>query len=222
MHTQAVSADTLRRTPSEAWSLDVRTMVRPALTYRHLATHAPPGGLLTPLRRPILIAVALGCMASVLATGTATLRLVAPATLYWAYAPIAEALALSLTLLTVGRSRQRVGSSIDAYFAGRGPIVLTVLIVAGTLASVRPDTGWTLLTTVCVGALLVVLVWSVRIDYCFFRDFLGRSRTASLWGVFLLRAIVWPVVFGVFGVPGLTLSGIGAELAGVVREILAG
>jgi hypothetical protein len=39
--------------------------------------------------------------------------------------------------------------------------------------------------------------------------------------VVLLRLIVWPLVFGVFSVPGLSFVGFGEEMLAVARELLA-
>jgi len=35
-----------------------------------------------------------------------------------------------------------------------------------------------------------------------------------------VRLLVWPIVFGVFAVPGFTFGAMGEELAGVVRELV--
>src|SRR5678816_537710 len=137
MLTNVVAAvDRAARTWRFRWSLDARLMVRPAGTFRQLSTQPLQGGLLVALRRPLVIAVALGFMASLTATGTATLRLVVPATLYWAYAPLMQCCALGLVLLMLRHRRQRTGTTFDVYFAGRAPMLLLQLLIVGTLASI--------------------------------------------------------------------------------------
>src|SRR3954468_19136018 len=68
-------ADTARDTRQRTWSLDARLMTRPAQTCRELATQPLERGMVTALRRPVTIAMALGCLASVASAGIATLRL---------------------------------------------------------------------------------------------------------------------------------------------------
>jgi hypothetical protein len=207
--------------PLLRWSLDASLMLRPTVTYQRLSRQPLESGWLVGLRRPIVIATALGCMASVLATGTGTLRLVVPATLYWSYAPLLQCGALGVVLLTLRERQQRTGATFDVYFAGRAAMVLLQLIIVGTLASVRPDLGWTFLTTAGIAATLAVLAWSARIDYCFFRDFLRQTPLASVFKLLILRLIVWPLVFGVIGVPGLTFGGLIREIFSTARELMA-
>src|SRR3954468_13771001 len=217
-----IGADTARDTRLLTWSLDARLMTRPARTCRELATQPLERGRVTALRRPVTIAITLGCLASVASAGIATLRLVAPATIYWAYAPLTQAVALGLVLLTMRRHRQPISAVIDVYFAGRAPMLLLFLATGWMLGTTNPDFAWTLLTTVGVAAAVVIIAWSARIDYCFFRHFLRQSPAGSVARVLALRVIVWPVVFGVFAVPGMTFGAIGEEVAGIVRELVGG
>jgi hypothetical protein len=207
------------------WSLEARLLVRPATTYRQLSTRPLQSGLLVALRRPLLMAVALGCLASVIATRGVTLRLAAPAALYWLYVPLVLALALAAASATARGTQRGSGTGrpvttiVDLYFAGRAPMVLFLLIPAA-ITLLPPYAVWTALTTWGIGGLFVGMAWSMRIDYCFFRDFLGQSPRSAAARLILLRLIVWPLVFGVFAVPGLSFIGFGEEVLAVVRELL--
>jgi hypothetical protein len=208
------------------WSLEARLLVRPATTYRQLSTQPLQSGPLVALRRPVLMAVAFGCMASVIATRGVTARLAAPAAIYWLYVPLVSMLALTAVLASFRGTGRGSGAGmpattiVDIYFAGRAPMVLCLLITAG-ITLLPPYEVWTVLTTWGVGALLVGMAWSIRIDYCFFRYFLWQSPLSAASRVVLLRLIVWPLVFGVFSVPGLSFVGFGEEMLAVARELLA-
>ena len=218
-------ATAMREAPSgrdrRRWSLDARVMTQPSRTFRELATRPLEAGLGVALRRPLTMALGLGCMASLLAAGSVTFRLLAPTVLYLSYAPLTQLLAVSLVLLGT-RHQQSFSAALDAYFAGRTPLLLMFLLVVLTLASVSNETAWRFLTTVGVGLMVVGLAWSVRIDYCYFRDFLRQSPAAAATRTILLRVIVWPVVFGVFAVPGMSYGAFVAEIAGVGRELFGG
>jgi len=178
------------------------------------------GGFFVAIRRPLVITAALGCLASLGSTGIVTARLAGPAVVYWTYAPLTELLAVGLVLMVTRRGPQRLSAAVDAHFAGCAAVILLLLLIGVMLGSTRPDLAWALLTTAGVAMVLAGLAWSARIDYCYFRDFLRQTPRGALVRVLLLRIFVWPIVFGVFAVPGLTFRAMGDEFAGIVRELL--
>src|ERR1044071_2141992 len=78
------------------------------------------------IRRPLAIAVVLGCCFSLMTAGRLTLRLVIPATLYWSFVPL-------LQMVCVVFSWRRSGTplplarTLDLFFAGGGPWLLWTL-----------------------------------------------------------------------------------------------
>jgi len=142
MHAQAVAIDPIPGPSRSRWSLDAQVMVRPARTYRRSSATRQRGGVLAALRRPILITVSLGCLASLATAGIATLRLSGPAVAYWAYAPLTQLLAVSLVLVVTRRGTQQFGAALDAYFAGCAPVTLVVLLLGSARRSARPDPTW--------------------------------------------------------------------------------
>ena len=203
------------------WSLDARILTRPSQTLRELATRPLESGIGVALRRPLTMLLAFACMAPILATGSVTLRLLPVTAIYWAYVPLTQLLAVSVVILGT-RHQQRFSAALDIYFAGRMPMLLTILLIALTLASVSNKTAWSFLTTIGVGLMVAGLTWSARFDYCYFSDFLRQSSPAAVVRTILLRVIVWPIVFGVFSVPGMSYGAFVAEIVGAARELFGG
>jgi hypothetical protein len=199
-------------------SFDAWTMISPRSAFQHIVPLAAGDWRLS-MRRPIALAILLGCLASLCATGSLTLRIVGPASVYWAYAPLVEALALVLIIWT-RTDRARVPAAIDAFFAGHGPWVLLLAAIAASWAFLPPARAWTLLTTVGVAALPVVLGWSAYIDFCFFRAVLDGTRATAVRDVVAHRMLTWPMVFWIFAVPSATLLGIVPELIEALKEVL--
>ena len=48
-----------------------------------------------------------------------------------------------------------------------------------------------------------MLIWSLYIDYRFFRDGLGRSAANARRGLLLHRALTWIPILLIFGQPGI-------------------
>jgi len=190
------------------WSVDARVMARPARTFGALAVgpvSTRDGGWWVGARRPLALAVICGCVMSLASTGTLTVRLVGPATVYWAFLPLVELLAF-LALVAPRRRRPALPRTIDAFFAGHGPWTLLLLGVASSWAFLPPQRAWELLITVWAWAALPVIVWSARIDFCFYRSMLGASRWSALRDLLVWRLLVWTAVLMVFAWPSLGLD----------------
>lgn len=75
----------------DTWSLDARVLVRPGRGFQSLAgTRSTPGvrsKFWIALRRPLFLTLVLAGSVSLLASSVATVRLVAPTTLYWSFVP---------------------------------------------------------------------------------------------------------------------------------------
>jgi hypothetical protein len=52
---------------------------------------------------------------------------------------------------------------------------------------------------VCLGMAAVALVWSLYIDFCFFRQVLGYSRQRAAWSLLAHRAVAWIIFLLIFG-----------------------
>jgi hypothetical protein len=210
---------TARLDRRSALSLDARVMLQPTHAFRLVASINHADGLWVAARRPLFLTAVLASVVSILTSSAVTLRIVGPAALYWTFVPLAELVGL---FVVAGRRCSRVSASvaIDAFFAGHGPWTLNVIALAVTVSAVRPDEAWHLLTMVCLPITALVIAWSAYIDFRFFREFLSASRVRALVDVTLVRLVTWPLVFGIFAVPGMGASALARELMAIVQELL--
>ncbi len=196
-------------------------MVRPASTFRSIATHGASESddrrVWKACRRPLLLTLVLASIVSLLASGTLTLRLVASAAVYWASIPLVEALTLAVV---IGRraNRPSMPRVLDLFFAGHGAWTLLLLAIATSFVFLSPNAGWTLLLRLWVWVMLAVIAWSAYIDLCFFRSILGESRGTALRDLVVLRLLTWTAVVAIFAAPSMTSAG----LADTVLTILSG
>ena len=200
------------------WSIDARVLVEPASTFHAAVRRAGPPGLLTALRRPLFIAIVVGTIVSLLTSGAATLRFTGPAAVYWSVVPAFEMFAV--LLIIAGRSaRVPLSVMVDLFFAGHGPWMLLLIAVGAIVPAVSPAQWWFLIIKVFCPAVLVVLIWSAYIDFCFFRQVLERSRSGALRDVVILRVMVWMFVFWLFAIGTPTPAGIADEIGEALKEI---
>jgi hypothetical protein len=191
-------------------------MVQPRRAFAHVLRHLPPSGAWTALRRPLCLALGLGCGVSVLAAGLLTLRIAVSASLYWTFVPLAEIAGLVVATWAVrGISASQ---KIDGFFIGHGPVTLFLLGLFMTLALQPGDLWWDTLTGPAVVMWFIVLVWGAYVDFCCFRALMQMTRTRALATLLVQRAISWVLVFGLFAVPrpGLLIR----ELVESARELI--
>ena len=200
------------------WSLDARVLVRPAAAYLAAADRAAQPGLWTAIRRPLFVALVLGCTMSMLASSVLTARLAFPTALYWAFVPLVEALAF-LPLARRWRARVAPSVLIDTFFAGHGAWTLTVVVLGVTMSIVSPALWWFFITRVWLGVAGVVIAWSVSVDYWFWRHYLRATPGQALGRLAIHRAVVWLVVFWLFALPIATPGELIAEISEAIGEI---
>jgi hypothetical protein len=212
----ATSLDSYGAVRPRGWSYDAWALAQPRRAFRHLSGHLPPGSAWTAWRRPLFLALLIGCGMSVLAAGVLTLRIALTATLYWTYVPLAEILALAAA--TRGVRGISASQKIDAFFAGHAPVTLFLLALCGALSLQPGDQWWRILTGPAVWVWLVALVWGTYVDFCCFREVMQMTRARAVGALLLQRAISWALVFVVFAVPrpGLLIG----EIVDSLRELI--
>ena len=200
-------------------SLEARVMAGPARAFREIASEPGGSGPWIALRRPLFLALVLGCVVSLATSGVLTLRLVGPATLYWAFVPLVEVLALAAV---TWRRRGGLFSPrlVDVFFVGHGPWTLYLLALAAMVVFLPPQRAWEMLTTWGVAGLALVVAWSVYIDFCFFRHLCRASRGAASRTLVLHRLLTWLVVIAIVAVPGMKPWGVVLEMTEAVKELL--
>lgn len=174
------------------------TMMQPSRAYEWMATLADEEGIWAGARKPIFLAIVLGCVVSLLALERLTLRIAGPETVYASFVPIVEILAL----FTVRPKNREISFSraIDLFFTGHGPWILWVIGFGAFWTFTSPSQfiaakGLQL----CLCAAGIAALWCGYIDFCFFRQIHGGSRGKAVRSLVLHRAISWTLGFSIFG-----------------------
>ena len=181
------------------WSPEVRVLLNPAAPFRELAGE-PAGGAWTLLRRPLLLALFLGCTVSLQASGRFSARLVADGILSFAFIPIFEAAALA-SVYWRGSRQVPFFQAIDLFFVANAPWLLWLLafnVLRGLetpmQAAVRPTAVEWLLSA----SLAVTAAWSAFIDVQFFQNILPSQRRSAWRDLILQRVVSWTCIIGYF------------------------
>ena len=173
----------------------------------------------TAARRPLLTTLALATAVSIATSGAVTARIVGPAMIYWAIVPLIELAALGAVVGPRWR-RLPAPAAIDAFFAGDLPWTLALIAVALAIPVLGPAELWSVLNVFAVLVVPAVIAWSAWIDVRFFRAVIGDGRGRAMADAALMRLITWPLVFGLFAVPGMDPVSIVREVADAITEIL--
>jgi hypothetical protein len=169
----------------------------PRAAYRSSAPMPSANSLALALRRPAFVALMLGCGISLLASARLSFGLAISTSLCWSFVPIAEIVAL----LLVGRNNRAgllIPQVIDLFFAGHAHWLLWILAAALAFSFLPLTLAQTLFPFWLLGGGLVVLVWSLWIDYHFFRGPLGESRSGAIRKLGLQRLVSWTLIVAVY------------------------
>jgi hypothetical protein len=121
-----------------------------------------------------------------------TLRLAGPATLYWFFVPLFEVASLA-AVWKWARRPVSFSRASDLFLAGQGPVLLWLVAFSAIWASV-PLTHvlvWWGHRWVWYGSAMLMLAWSGRNDYWFFRCVLERSPAEAIRLLVLQRLVCW-------------------------------
>jgi len=176
---------------SRLWSAEARVLVGPAATFRALAD-APPGA--APLSRPALLLLFLGCAVSFLASGTPNVRLIVDGAISFAFVPICETAGLAASI-RFGHRRVPFARAIDVFFAGNAPWLAWCVVVAAATTLTRPIL-WT--PPIIVASAVVPVVWSMLVDYHFFREVTGATASDAVRATLVQRAVAWTLATAYF------------------------
>jgi hypothetical protein len=147
------------------------------------------------LSGPALQLLALGCCASLMATGRLTLRLILPVMLYGTTVPLLGAAALAAV-----RGRTPWRRMLHLFFRGMGPWTWWLLATAAFWSLTPPQEAFRL-TGAWRMSLIVPLVWSCSIDYRIFREELGYGRGSAAGRLAVQRLLWWTPVVALFVAP---------------------
>jgi hypothetical protein len=180
-------------------SPELRVMLSPAGFYRQLAKSAPSSSA---WKRPLFLAIFLGCAISFAVSGCLSLRLLIGGTLTATFVPLVEIAALAI--LWCRRAPVPFTRAIDLFFIGHAPWCLWFLVFAAVCSFTAPvDVFLWMHAAAFWCSFAVALLWSAYIDYCFFRWIFQRSSAGAARALVLQRAVSWTLGFAIFGGPGL-------------------
>ena len=148
------------------------------------------GPLMLLARKPLLFLLFCGCVVSLGASGRVTLRLIVDGAISFAFVPACCLAGLAVVWRLGPRSTLPFARVADAFFAGFTPWLVWMIVGGGVFGLVPPRAFSPWFFPVLIAG-TVPLVWSLRIDWRFFRDTLGRSPRQALRDLVVHRAIAW-------------------------------
>ncbi len=155
------------------------------------------------LKRPLFLAFLLGCTFSILTARTLTVRLIVPTMMYWTFVPLVEIVSLAAACWN-DRSNLPFPRLIDSFFRGYSPWLLWLVGMCAIWSLLLPPAksfDWTVSIVWLLGGVALAIVWSLYIDFCFFRSVLRRSRTSAVRGLALQRFISWSLIMAIIAAP---------------------
>jgi hypothetical protein len=153
----------------------------------HLCHHTV---LVTFIRKPLLLLLVLVCAASLAASGRFSLRLFFDTAIALGAVPLIQVIAFSVVYWT-GRRPLRFATAMDDYFAGSWAwfFALAAIGVFGSVGNAVLAARW--FSRVALACGIAAALVSVRIDWRFFQQGLGRGSRRALVDVLLQRTIGW-------------------------------
>ena len=191
-------------------SPEMRLVLAPRETYAALVRTSSAISPLMALRRPLLVAAAVGVSVAIAATGRASPALVLSTTVTWSYLVVLQ-LAIALPFVApAARRSMGLARALDLFFASHAPWSLFVLAVAAWSSTGFAGSVWPPLL-----AAIVPIALTARIVYAFFIEVMGTDRHAAARLTFLHQAItgaifiainfvasaIWPRVLALLGRP---------------------
>jgi hypothetical protein len=174
-------------------------MLRPAAAYPQLAKLSVEATRWIAIRRPLRMAIVLGCAMSLMTEGRITPRLALPAAVYWSFVPLLQTACLTLSYRHA-RPEISLARAIDLAFAGATPWLLwlaaytsiwVLLPPAGAyISSIRHEI-WYSLAACCA-------LWSAYIDFCYFRVIFGKTAARAGRTILWHRFVCWSIGLSIF------------------------
>jgi hypothetical protein len=163
------------------------------------------------VKRPLFVAFVLGCTVSLITARALTMRIVVSATVYWSAVPLIQIAALAVVCRR-DRHETAFPHLIDAFFKGFTPWLLWLVGVSAIgsfLAPAAEASDWTVSMVWLAGGGALALVWSLAIDFSFFRSMLRRSPLLAVRDLAMHRCISWSVMLALIGAPTIwsTMTG---------------
>ncbi len=148
-------------------------------------------------RRPLLLLFVFGCAVSAGASGRFNVRLMVDGALSFLFIPVIELAAFACVYAMAARRELPFADAVNRFFAGNTPWLLWLVAIAAAGCFVPPQhmgRAFRLLEYAAV----VPILWSMVIDFRFFRDTTAHSPRHAIRDVIRMRAIAWPIGIAYF------------------------
>jgi hypothetical protein len=178
---------------------DLSVLVDPAAAYRRFVKQPVPPARWIALRRPLLMAVVLGCVMSLMTEGALVLRLALPAVFYWSFLPLMQVacVAAAHRWFRPGISLAR---AIDLSFLAGTPWLLWLSAYAALWVLLPPGFAffWANKRLLIYGTAGVAAAWSAYIDFWLFRVVFAQSPSRAGGAMLVERVACWSVGLAIF------------------------
>jgi hypothetical protein len=174
-------------------------MLRPAAAYPQLAKHAVEATHWIAIRRPLRMAIVLGCAMSLMTEGRITLRLAVPAAIYWSFIPLFQAACLILSYRQA-RPEIPLARAIDLAFAGATPWLLWLTAYTSIWVFLPPAGGytWSNRHEIWYSLAACAALWSAYIDFHYFRVIFGKTAASAGGTILWHRFVCWALGLSIF------------------------
>ncbi len=178
---------------------DVWVMLHPKAAYSHLFAQPTGRGAWVVLRRPLFVALVLGCTVSLLTLRSLSVRLVLSSMIAWAFVPLFEIAALAAVwALSLARHHSppavvhaiSLSAAIDLFFTGHAPWSLWLIGFGAFWSSVPHSEVFFAAFLMWMCSACAIVIWSCYIDLCFFRCISAKAGRALV----LQRVVSWSLV----------------------------
>jgi hypothetical protein len=151
-------------------------------------------GFARALRRPLFVALLVGCCVAMLGTRHVTPALVVSTTVCWSVLVAMQVLIALVVIAGPARRGVGVGRALDLFFAAHAPWSLWML----ALVAWHPTSVEKTLTPILAAA-IVPLVLTIRSVHAFFREVLGLSLRAATARTAAHQALTWSLLLTAYG-----------------------
>jgi hypothetical protein len=141
--------------------------------------------------------VFVGCLVSVLASGRFTIRLFTDGLISFAFLPITQLIALAVAWRVGARPSLPFGKVVDEFSRGFWPWLSWIAILSAVFGVVTPHALAPFIRP-AIYLTLLPLLWSLRLDFKFFRDVKARAPRAALFDLLMQRTIGWGLALTYF------------------------
>ena len=136
----------------------------------------------------------LSCAASLMASGRFSLRLLFDTSIALAALPLIQVVAFSVVFWT-GRRPTRYAAAVDEYCDGLWPWFFALALLGSFAGIASPAVAARWFGQVGAVAGAMALIVSLRVDWRFFHESLGRASRRAVADVVIQRAIGWSATF---------------------------